>query len=165
MSEAASRRLFLAELVVAAPAFALLASGALLGGGTALWYIGQILVSIIASGFRRSGGEAVALPVIAVAAICIAGLVGLVLFVWLSWRFWRNGRRGLHAERRLFGMGLLNGGPPLVFVLVAAMSSISRVGSDRLGVIALSAVLLILVPIAHLWLELRSQAAPSPTDG
>ncbi len=157
MSETASRRLFLAEVIVAMPAFVCLAMVALVGGGYALFYFGSAARDIVASGFRQSDGGvmAVTAPIV---AVCLAGLVGLVLFVKVSWRFFKEGRSGLRAVDRLFDRGLLCGLPPLMLILMFGSSEIGRGRATEGAIAACAAAILSLIPVLHLWLELRSSS-------
>jgi hypothetical protein len=169
MAARLSRWLFVLELVVLAlPAVAVLLPYALYLGGASL-------LMLLVGGFEamRSGIGSLTLADLAsalglfamfggIAALAFAGIVALIRFGDIAHAFARRGRPGLRDVGSGFRRGLAWAAAPLAlwvpFGLVGAGASHP---ADRIVGFYVSGLTL-LVPVLHLWLEIRLAQAGGP---
>ena len=169
MNEAASRWLFLAEvLVLALPCLVFMTIYAVLFGGYALLGAAGMVLNVLAGGFQTSGDAIAAMGMsvllLVIVAIAIAGLIAIAKFVRVATSFLRGGRARVVAEHRRFRQGLAFAAPALAVML--PMVWLSTHGGHPIDYVFayLGSGLALLPPVLHLWLELSGmpEAEPGP---
>ena len=161
MSESASRRLFLAEFLLALPSLGFLAAWALASGvGAAIGALAFLWHSAANAGAVASLADLWAfLQIVGLLlggiAVAILGLVAIGKFLTVALGFWKEGLAGLEAARRHLLPGLACAILPLALMTRIAWVTVGREeAADWLFAFYMSGLVL-LPPILHLWLELR----------
>lgn len=164
MNEKLSRFLFIVEFIIfALPALYILAAYAVLFGAWCLYGVIAML-GLVATQFNQFP-PAILTSLGAVAAfsasivVAVAGLVALWKFLAVSWVFTFGGRAKLIAHRARFYNGLLWGILPLCVVLPVVVIGVDIDHPISIIVIAYVTGFTLLIPVTHLWAELRKSTA------
>ncbi|UFN50678.1 hypothetical protein LPC08_08710 [Roseomonas sp. OT10] len=156
-----SRTLFAAEMVLIAmpaslfvvpfllPAIVLLVPVALLG-----------LVHTVLAGGPRMGEELwTGLGLLLMAMLCLCAVAALFLFVGLGGRFLLLGRDGLRGQGRAARIAILLAAPPILLSSLPRLYAEASAGPldlNRMAAALMYSGLPLLIPAAHLLIELRA---------
>lgn len=159
MPERASRAVFIVELLVfALPAILLLGTYAVILGG---WSLFAAIVAAVMPLMEANAGLAtfdLLTMFIVSLLIAVSGLIALWNFMTVAFGFARYGTRALCKSTRVFNRGLAFAVLPLCIAVPFGLALGHAGYPEDIVPAAYLSGLPLLVPVVHLWLEMRCRS-------